>query len=132
MTTRRAEPDNAPLPSPFPEGWYFITSREAIQKARLIQKTWMGEDIIVWCDESGRICVAGAYCPHLGSDLGPAAGGRVRDGRLVCPFHGFEYDATGQCVATPYAPPPRAARLRVFAPQEIAGLIFAWSGVVRR
>lgn len=128
MTTR-AEPDNAPLPSPFPEGWYFIASRKAVQKARLIRKTWMGEDIVVWCDDDGSICVAGAYCPHLGSDLGPAAGGRVRDGRLVCPFHGFEYDATGQCVATPYAPPPRAARLRVFATQEIAGLIFGWWGI---
>ena len=129
MTTRRAEPPNAPLPSPFPEGWYFIASRKAIRKARLIQKTWMGEKIIAWCDENGGICVAVAYCPHLGSDLGPAAGGRVRDGRLVCPFHGFEYDATGQCVATPYAPPPRAARLHVFETQEIAGLIFAWWGI---
>ena len=129
MTTRRAEPDNVQLPSPFPEGWYFVASRKAIQKARLIQKIWMGENIIVWCDDDGSICVAGAYCPHLGSDLGPAAGGRVRDGRLVCPFHGFEYDATGQCVATPYAPPPRAARLRVFETQEIAGLIFVWWGI---
>ena len=132
MTTRRVEPDNAPLPSPFPEGWYFVASRKAIQKTRLIRRTWMGENVIAWCDEDGRICVAEAYCPHLGSDLGPAAGGRVRDGRLVCPFHGFEYDATGQCVATPYAPPPRAARLRVFETQEIAGLIFAWWGIDRR
>ena len=132
MTTRRAEPDNAPLPSPFPEGWYFIASRKAIRKARLMRKTWMGENIVVWCDEDGRTCVAEAYCPHLGSDLGPDAGGRVRDGRLVCPFHGFEYDATGQCVATPFAPPPRAARLRVFETQEIAGLIFGWWGTAGR
>ena len=89
----------------------------------------MGENIVVWCDENGRVCVAEAVCPHLGSDLGPAAGGRVRGGRLVCPFHGFEYDATGQCVATPYALPPRSARLRVFETQEILGLIFAWWGI---
>ena len=132
MSAQHRESPNAPLPSPFPEGWYFIASRKAIRKARLIQKTWMGENIVVWCDDDGSICVAEAYCPHLGSDLSPAAGGRVRDGRLVCPFHGFEYDATGQCVATPYAPPPRAARLRVFATQEIAGLIFAWWGIEGR
>ncbi|MCY4449123.1 MAG: Rieske 2Fe-2S domain-containing protein [Chloroflexi bacterium] len=132
MTTRQVEPDNVPLPSPFPEGWYFIGSRKAMQKARLIWKTWMGENIVVWCDENERVCVAEAYCPHLGSDLGPDAGGRVRDGRLVCPFHGFEYDATGQCVATPFAPPPRAARLRVFETQEIAGLIFGWWGIEGR
>ena len=101
-------------------------------RVKLIQRTWMGENIVVWCDENGRVCVADAYCPHLGSNLGPAAGGRIRGGRLVCPFHGFEYDATGQCVATPYADPPRAARLRVFEIQEIAGLVFAWWGIEGR
>ena len=129
MPNRLREPVNTPLPSPFPEGWYFVTSRRALLKAQLIQKTWMGENIVVWCDESGRVCIAEAYCPHLGSDLGPAAGGRVCDGRLVCPFHGFEFDATGQCVATPFAPPPRSARLRVFETQEVLGLIFAWWGI---
>ncbi len=74
----------------------------------------------------GRICVAESVCPHLGADLGPAAGGRVHDGCLICPFHGYRYDATGQCVATPYAPAPKSAKLRVFEVCEIAGLIFAW------
>ena len=129
MTTRRMELVNDRLPSPFPEGWYFITSRQALQEAKLIQKTWMGENIVAWCDDDGRVCVAAAYCPHLGSYLGPTAGGGIRGGRLVCPFHGYEYDATGQCVATPYADPPRTAKLRVFETQEVGGLIFACWGI---
>ena len=128
MTSQRREPANARLPPPFPEGWYFIATRLNVLKAKLIQKTWMGENIVVWCDDNGRVCVAEAVCPHLGSDLGPAAGGQICGGRLVCPFHGFEFDTTGQCVATPFAPPPRSARLRVFETQEICGLIFAWWG----
>ena len=119
--------DASPLP-PFPEGWYFVSSRRAILKDVLAQKTWMGEEIVVWCDGEGRICVAEATCPHLGSRLGPAAGGRVRGGRLVCPFHGFEYDVAGRCVATPFAPAPASARLRAFETREIHGLVFAWWG----
>ena len=118
-----------PLLSPFPEGWYFITNREVLQKAKLIRKTWMGEEIVVWLCGNGRVCVADAYCPHLGADLGPATGGRICEGRLVCPFHGYEFDTTGQCVATPFAPPPKTAKLRVFETQEVAGLIFAWWGI---
>ena len=129
MTSQRREPANAPLLPPFPEGWHFIASRLDVLKAKLIQKTWMGENIVVWCDENGRVCVAEAVCPYLGSDLGPAAGGQICGGRLVCPFHGFEFDTTGQCVATPFAPPPRSARLRIFETQEICGLIFAWWGI---
>ena len=116
-----------PLP-PFPEGWYFIGSRESILRERLIEKTWLGEEIVVFCDSAGRICVAGAQCPHLGSHLGPSVGGKVRDGCLVCPFHGFEFDATGRCVATPNAPAPRAARLRLYETKEILGMVFAWWG----
>ncbi len=123
------ETATAQAPSPFPEGWYFVTSRKEIQKAGLIQKTWMGEDIVVWCDNNGQVCVAEAYCPHLGSYLGPAAGGRIQDGRLVCPFHGYVYDTTGQCVATPYAEAPRTAKLRVFPSRDVCGLIFAWWGI---
>ena len=89
----------------------------------------MGEEIVAWCDDKGRVCVAEAYCPHLGSYLGSDAGGCVRGGRLVCPFHGFEFDAAGQCVATPFAEPPRTARLRVFETREIAGLILGWWGI---
>ena len=129
MPTRQSEPVNVPLPSPFPEGWFFVASRRAVLRTKLIQKTWMGENIVVWCDDDGRICVAEAYCPHLGADLSPDAGGRICDGRLVCPFHGFEFDTTGQCVATPFAPAPKAARLRLFETTEIAGMIFAWWGI---
>ena len=128
MPLKRNEPANAPL-HPFPEGWYFVASRKALDKAKLIRKTWMGTEIVIWSDGGGGVCVNEAYCPHLGADLGPAAGGLVRGGRLVCPFHGFEYDIGGQCVATPFAPPPKAARLRVFETRDIAGLIFAWWGI---
>ena len=125
---RRADGEELSL-YPFPEGWYFVGDRRTITKQKLIQKQWMGQEIVVWCDDEGTVCVARSVCPHLGSSLSPAAGGRVRDGRLVCPFHGFAYDAAGACVATPFAEPPRGTRLHVFETREIAGLVFAWWGI---
>lgn len=129
MRASHRQPSADQLPSPFPEGWFFVASRADLRRERLIRKVWMGEDIIVWCDENAVVCVAESHCPHLGSDLGPGAGGRVCEGRLVCPFHGYEFDASGQCVATPYADPPPSARLQVFETREINGLIFAWWGM---
>ncbi len=128
MPVGRTEVAKGVLP-PFPEGWYFVTSRRSLEKEKLIRKTWMGEEIVVWCDEQGSVCVSEAYCPHLGADLGSDAGGCVRDGQLVCPFHGLEYDVSGQCVANPLGPAPKAARLAVFETKELAGLIFAWQGI---
>ena len=126
-TNRPVMTDADALP-PFPEGWYLVASRESILREKLIEKTWLGEEIVAWCDDAGRVCVADAVCPHLGSHLGPEVGGQVCNGRLVCPFHGFEFDTTGQCVATPNAPAPRAARLKVYDTREILGMVFAWFG----
>ena len=126
-TSARPSGPIAELP-PFPEGWYFIGSCDSIRRKRLIEKTWVGEEIVVWCDEDDRIRVTDAICPHLGSHLGPSVGGKVRDGCLVCPFHGFEFDGDGRCVATPNAPPPRTARLRTYETKEILGMVFAWWG----
>ena len=77
----------------FPEGWYFVTTRGSPGRRRgSSRRPGWGKDIVVWCDDAaGGISVAESVCPHLGSELGPpppAAG--VRDGRLVCPFHGYE------------------------------------------
>lgn len=128
-TARRPASDMPDRLPPFPEGWYLVTTREALLREKLIEKTWMGEDIVAWCDDEGRVCVAEAVCPHLGSNLGPEVGGKVCDGRLVCPFHGFEFDTTGQCVATPNAPAPKAAKLHVYETRDISGLVFAWYGI---
>ena len=106
-----------------------MQAAESILKDKLVAKSWLGVNIVAWCDGEGRICVAEAVCPHMGADLRPAGDGTVRNGCLVCPFHGFQFDATGQCVATPHAPPPRTARLRVFETQEVLGLVFAWWGI---
>ena len=112
----------------FPEGWYLVATRKSIVREKLVEKIWLGEEIVAWCDENGRICVADAFCPHLGSHMGPTVGGVVRDGCLVCPFHGFQFDTTGQCVATPNALAPKAARLKVYETREILGMVFAWWG----
>ena len=128
MPTGRIEHHPVPLLYPFPEGWYFVASRQSILQATLIQKTWLGEEIVAWCDAWGNICVAQAVCPHLGAQLGPATGGLVRDSRLVCPFHGFQFDVSGQCVATPFAAAPRTTKLMVFETREVLGMVFAWWG----
>ena len=129
MNTVPSQPDGIAKLPPFPEGWYFVASRKAIEKKELFCRSWLGEKIVAWCNKDGDVCVAKSVCPHMGSDLGPEAGGRVKNGCLVCPFHGFEFDVAGQCVATPYAPAPRPAKLRVFETRQILGLVFAWWGI---
>lgn len=112
--------------NPFPDGWFVIEASDRLKKEQLISKTWMGKEIIAWRDGDGKVCVAEAYCPHLGAHLGPEAGGQLRDGCLVCPFHGFEYDISGKCVKATAGPPPPKARLKRIDIEEVNGFVFGY------
>ena len=113
---------------PFPEGWYVVSESRDLAYGELKERTWLGRSIVYWRDLNGAVCVADSTCPHLGSHLGPGAGGKLKDGNLVCPFHGFAYDVSGTCVWARDVKPPRSARLSRFAVTETCGLIFAYFG----
>lgn len=129
MPSETASTANTRLLPPFPEGWYFIGTHRDLQQSKPHAAMWMGQKIVAWCNDHGDVCVAEAVCPHLGSDLSPDAGTRVVAGQLVCPFHGFKFDVTGQCVATPSGDPARSTELRLFETRNVGGLIFAWWGI---
>ena len=82
--------------------------------------------MVGWRGTDGKLCIANVFCPHLGAKLTPDAGGSIRNGHLVCPFHGFTYDSSGICIATPLATPNLACRLKVFPTEEINGFVFAY------
>jgi nitrite reductase/ring-hydroxylating ferredoxin subunit len=111
--------------SPFPDGWYFVCYSHELPRGKLFNKTFMGRDIIAFRGADGRVCVADAFCPHLGAHL--AKGGGCIEGDAVrCPFHGFRFDQTGACVSTPYGEPPKAARLKTWHVDEFAGFVMAF------
>ena len=89
----------------FPEGWYFVTSRASILREKLIEKTWLGEEIVAWCEEAGRVCVADAVCPHphAGSQVvrlrsQPLGGGGARVVAIAPPEVKFVGDVKTQAV----------------------------------
>jgi vanillate O-demethylase monooxygenase subunit len=44
------------------------------------------------------LTVANDLCLHRGA---PLSSGRVENGELMCPYHGFRYDGDGRCVCIP-------------------------------
>ncbi|MGY3150193.1 phenylpropionate dioxygenase-like ring-hydroxylating dioxygenase large terminal subunit [Bradyrhizobium sp. USDA 3397] len=58
----------------------------------------LGENFVLFKDETGRYGLLDRDCPHRGADL---AFGRLENGGLRCAFHGWLFDVTGQCLETP-------------------------------
>lgn len=54
MPLKRNEPATAPL-HPFPEGWYFVASRKALDKAKLaMEKSDVLQDVPIWSRKQYR------------------------------------------------------------------------------
>ncbi len=89
----------------------------------------LGQDFVLFRDEAGRIGLLDRDCPHRNADL---AFGRLEDGGLRCPFHGWLFDVTGKCLETPAEPEGSTLCTRIKQrsyPVEIrSGIIFAYLG----
>jgi nitrite reductase/ring-hydroxylating ferredoxin subunit len=115
------------FPFPIPNGWFAVALAAEIEPGQIRPVHYFGEDLVVYRTAGGEPRTVEAYCRHLGAHL--AVGGRVDGECVVCPFHGWTYDGTGQCVKIPYAQSeriPAKARLRTYPTIERNGMIWAW------
>jgi phenylpropionate dioxygenase-like ring-hydroxylating dioxygenase large terminal subunit len=82
------------------------------------------EELVLWRDDQGVAHAWGDQCPHRGAKLSL---GRVEAGRLECPYHGWQFAASGQCVHVPALPsfvPPASHCVRSFGVRESSGLMW--------
>ncbi|RYM00490.1 aromatic ring-hydroxylating dioxygenase subunit alpha [Sporolactobacillus sp. THM7-7] len=68
-----------------------------------IQVMLLGERIVLFRTKEG-VHAFKDLCIHRGAAL---SGGKVVNDCLVCPYHGWEYNADGKCVKIPQQPPER-------------------------
>jgi phenylpropionate dioxygenase-like ring-hydroxylating dioxygenase large terminal subunit len=87
----------------------------------------LGEDLVAFRTSLGEVGLVGAYCPHR---LAPLYYGRVEDDGLRCPYHGWKFAPSGQCIDMPNVPPAQQFRDEVHHPGyrcvEHGGIIWAY------
>lgn len=82
--------------------WVVIAASDDLDQPRpLIPVTLNGRPFVLFRDDEGALGLIGRHCPHRGADL---CFGRLEDNGLRCPFHGWHFDRTGQCVEQPAEP----------------------------
>ncbi len=85
----------------------------------------LDQPLVLWRDETGHPALLADRCPHRGARLSM---GRLRNGALQCPYHGWSFDATGHCVGIPAQPgfvPPTSSAARSVGLREAHGLLWA-------
>jgi phenylpropionate dioxygenase-like ring-hydroxylating dioxygenase large terminal subunit len=111
-----------------PRQWYVLMESKQV-KDKPVGVTRMGEKLVFWRDGTGRVSCLRDRCPHRGVELSK---GRVVEGTLECPFHGFRYDPSGRAVLIPAngrnAAVPRAFRAHSYPTHEAHGFLWVWWG----
>src|ERR1700751_517436 len=66
-----------------------------------VQVQLLSERLIAFRDTEGRLGLMHEFCAHRGVSLWF---GRNEENGLRCPYHGWKYDVTGQCIEVPSEP----------------------------
>ncbi|GAC1313898.1 MAG: Rieske 2Fe-2S domain-containing protein [Chloroflexota bacterium] len=94
-----------------------------------VQVRLLGEDLVAFRDSQGKVGLVGEYCPHRKASLFL---GRNEDSGLRCVYHGWKFDADGECVDMPNEPPESRFRDKVrhtaYPCQEAGGVVWAYLG----
>ena len=106
MTTSLAQPPASPsaIQDPVLRNEWMVAARSVdlpeggVRAARVL-----GEDLVLW-RQDGNLMAWRDLCIHRGAKLSL---GKIVDGCLQCPYHGWRFDPTGACVLIP-AQPQRA------------------------
>jgi phenylpropionate dioxygenase-like ring-hydroxylating dioxygenase large terminal subunit len=98
-------------------------------KSRPVGVTRMGEKLVFWRGPAGKVSCLRDRCVHRGAQLSK---GKLTNGYLQCPFHGFEYDPSGRAVLIPangkHTPVPERFRVHRYPTYEAHGFIWIWWG----
>ncbi len=96
------------------------------QKVRLL-----GEDLILFRDRQGALGLIAEQCPHRRASF---LHGIPTERGIRCPYHGWEFNAAGQCLNQPFEADNATFRNKVqtdaYPVQEMGGVLWAYLGPI--
>jgi phenylpropionate dioxygenase-like ring-hydroxylating dioxygenase large terminal subunit len=107
--------------------WHPVARSGDVAEGGVLGVRLLDEEIVIW-RHRGQVLVWQDLCLHRGTRLSL---GKVTDGLLACPYHGWTYDTTGRCVRIPAHPdllPPAKAVVKTYRVQERYELIWVALG----
>jgi len=109
--------------------WMPVSASCDLKPGAVVTVRLLGEDLVLYRDTEGRPALLDERCPHRRTSL---AHGCVDHEGIRCPYHGWKFDAAGNCLELPAEPADSPLLKRVKAPaypvQELGGLAFAYLG----
>ena len=113
----------------FINNWYVAGIAEELTDSP-IQVKMLAHHFVLFRDDTDSIHCLSDSCVHRGASLSL---GECKNGGIMCPQHGWEFNGHGKCVLIPAGSrtptePPKRARVPSYPVEEKYGLIFVFLG----
>lgn len=105
--------------------WWVAAHRDEVTTKPLAR--WLLETpVVLYRLEDGTPAALYDRCPHRWA---PLSEGHVRDDKIICPYHGMEFNTAGRCTKAPTQHmKPKTAEIPSFAVRESGAFIWIWMG----
>lgn len=113
----------------FARVWTPVALSARLQKKAPMGVKVAGEGLVLFRDKEGRARAMLDRCPHRGVALSL---GRMREGCLECPFHGWRFGGDGEVCHVPWNPDAKLPMLRgtTVPTRELGGQIWIYTAPV--
>lgn len=117
--------------------WLPVALTEELARRNPVTVNVLGEKLVLFRDASKRLGLLDDRCAHRGTSLSAGSdkmktSGRIDRRGVRCPYHGWLYDPTGQCLHQPAEPADSKAyekvRIKAYPVAERYGFIWAFLG----
>ncbi len=84
----------------------------------------LGQDLVLWLDDAGCPAAVSDRCCHRSAKLSQ---GTINQGYIQCPYHGWCFNSTGDCVRVPQLvdqPIPRTYKVQAFRCTQRYGYVW--------
>ena len=106
--------------------WYVACTPNEIDDKPL-GRTICNERMVFYRGPKGEAAALEDFCPHRGA---PLSLGQVREGKLVCGYHGLEMGCDGKTIAMPGQRVRGFPAIRSYPVAEKFGFVWVWPGDV--
>lgn len=107
--------------------WYFAAWSDEIVEGEVFARIINSFPIIIMRKETGEAVAMADRCPHR---FAPLSMGKIKNGNIVCPYHGLEFNMEGKCAHNPHPSGkiPKKADVDVFPTHERHTGVWVWMG----
>lgn len=123
---RRGLDSSLDLPPQLKEFWFPVDFSASLAAGKLVPIELFNESWVLFRDETGAAACVKDECAHRAC---PLSLGRVVDGQVECPYHGWRFDKQGDCTRMPSTRLCKGVGVTALQVFEAEGLVWVWPGV---